>query len=662
MKAFVGHSFSEEDKEFIAKILKFLKSTGIKYQTAEKKHSIPINEKVREKIEANDIFIGIFTRNKKILVNDGENDTYTTSNWVIQESGYALGKDKNLILFVEEGIDSFPKLQSDLEYIEFNKGRIDEFFININNLVKDLEKRFKGSIANDKKSTIDDKTEIETPKSIEQAEEIEIEETDESSEKQIKESNEDKTIDDKSEEIFKRLWHAIHKDKDYNKARKIYSEEYKLVISNDKEPNARAFMLRNYHEIADPNAFEELKDLYQNNKDNPYVIFQLASTYKFMQEYSKAKHLFLSTTVLFDINNESIRIIDGYGESASCLSLSGKYGEATELLLEILNKDEFEEYKSNILAFLAEIARQNDDSNKFFIYAESALEYDPSNTDLRLRLAYEYSNENNNELSLLHYKKLINSKKSSAGLNNLGVQYNHFNLPGKSISSYLESSELNNTLSMANIAQKYLDSGFIKDAEIEIKKAHDLANEGKKIAGNVGVAQNRLDRMLDDENKKENKILKEAEKEREFRVKYSEAFYSNLDLSMQKFECDFETPWGILNLKYDENKNSFKIDQKMIESESGDWVCLNSDSEEREYRLINIMGKIEKFIGTYKIKVEDITEYSSPKVSPYIRKVHEADGYMIINANQDSIDVMEKNNDEVKYHCWKKRSDNQSPS
>lgn len=50
---------------------------------------------------------------------------WSTSAWVIQESGYALGRGKNVILLIEEGAD-FPAstLDSDREWIGFRRGEV----------------------------------------------------------------------------------------------------------------------------------------------------------------------------------------------------------------------------------------------------------------------------------------------------------------------------------------------------------------------------------------------------------------------------------------------------------------------------------------------------------------------------------------------------------
>lgn len=146
MKAFVGHSFDSKDEDLVNKIMNFLSNkVGIHCEDAEKVESKDVSDKIKEKIDRNEIFVGIFTIDREIvqpiLVQEvcpksfvqrlkswikpkppriSLPSIFTTSNWVIQESGYAIGrKDKEIIFLVEKGIYNFPELQGDREIIFF---------------------------------------------------------------------------------------------------------------------------------------------------------------------------------------------------------------------------------------------------------------------------------------------------------------------------------------------------------------------------------------------------------------------------------------------------------------------------------------------------------------------------------------------------------------
>jgi len=195
MKAFVGHSFEEKDSQIVDKIIKFLESTGIKCQTGEKAQNKSIAEKVKERILNNDIFVGIFTCGKEIALNGSlfnffnKERAYTTSNWVIQECGFAIGSNKELILLVEKGIYKFPELQGDLEVIYFNRESLEETFLKLNQMIEFVKsKKIKGISS-------------------------EIQERLEDFEKQGAERQKEKDkeeIKERKDEVFEKLYDALH--------------------------------------------------------------------------------------------------------------------------------------------------------------------------------------------------------------------------------------------------------------------------------------------------------------------------------------------------------------------------------------------------------------------------------------------------------------------
>ena len=369
-----------------------------------------------------------------------------------------------------------------------------------------------------------------------------------------------------------------------------------------------------------------------------------------MGEYQKAKDLFLVVRDLYDENREENleRIIDCCKDTSICLALDNKYDEAIKFLSALLSENSYEQHKSKILASLASIAKISEDVEKFFVYAEGSLNLDPTNTDLRFDLAYRYSKKGHNKLSLLHYKKLTNTLKSAMGLNNLGVQYDNLKLPSKSIKSYLKAASYDNTLSMANLAQRYLNEGFTDDANLWINNANKLATEGIEVHGNVGYAKNRLDQISEEEETKEKEILIEAEKEKDFRVKYSEAYYSGIKIDKGRFEGEWKTPLGDLEIAFNETTNSFEIKHsKKVKVEGLETLLkekLEPGKEHFKTRLITINGNSVNLSARYIVEMEDIVEYEY--LTPERKKVYKASGYMVINQNYRVIDVMEKTEDD----------------
>jgi len=66
-----------------------------------------ISEKVKQLIDQQLIFVGIFTRRDKIA----RKAEWTTSPWVIDEKAYAVGGNKKLVLLKESGVGSIGGIQ-----------------------------------------------------------------------------------------------------------------------------------------------------------------------------------------------------------------------------------------------------------------------------------------------------------------------------------------------------------------------------------------------------------------------------------------------------------------------------------------------------------------------------------------------------------------------
>lgn len=304
MKIFVGHSFDDKDSTVISKFLEFLGSReDIEVITGERAQNKSIAEKVREKISESDAFTGIFTRDKKINTGKGilsrEKD-YTTSNWVIQESGFALGQDKPIILIVERGIYKFPELQGDLELIYFNRNDLEQPFVKLNQVIDFMLVREKVITAGPVYER------LQPPEGKEEEKE-----------------EEKKEAPTGKEDAFRKYWAAFD-TKDPAMIRKAYETHLVPALSSDENEKLlwKGITLRIAHSLGDSNAFRELVELARMNKDKPDVVRQLAIKLKHMGEYEKAKDKYLEVKDIYDIKNESDKanIVDCYIAANKCVA------------------------------------------------------------------------------------------------------------------------------------------------------------------------------------------------------------------------------------------------------------------------------------------------------------------------------------------------------
>src|SRR5947208_11917175 len=102
VSAFVGHSFAEEDEQVVNAITQFLTKLGLRCDSGRRAEPRGVSDKVRTRIEAAEVFVGIFTR--KSALPDGH---YSTSAWVVEEKATAIAAGKKLLLFVEDGVKEF---------------------------------------------------------------------------------------------------------------------------------------------------------------------------------------------------------------------------------------------------------------------------------------------------------------------------------------------------------------------------------------------------------------------------------------------------------------------------------------------------------------------------------------------------------------------------
>src|SRR5262245_34872040 len=103
--AFVGHSFSSDDKRVAECVIQTLGAVGVSVITGERPKADRISEKVKKLVEEQPLFVGVFTRRDKIA----RKTEWITTSWV-----------------VDEGVGSIGGIQGDYEFIEFNRDRLEE--------------------------------------------------------------------------------------------------------------------------------------------------------------------------------------------------------------------------------------------------------------------------------------------------------------------------------------------------------------------------------------------------------------------------------------------------------------------------------------------------------------------------------------------------------
>ena len=648
MKAFIGRSFDEEDDKIATQVCEFVDSTGIECVTAKKSQSESIAAQVKRLILECDIFVGLFTCDKegrlrriKILEKQKQ---YTTSNWVIQESGFAIAHSKDLIFLVERGIYKFPKLQGDMEVVYFERGTIERQFTRLSQMIDSIRKRKTKAVVSEPAARPQE-AEAGGPDAGEGEDRREFRET--------------------KKELFGKLYDALYERKNYTEAQDIFNRDVEPQLDPDEKNLWRALVLRESHKIGDREAFGKLLKLAKDNSNRPNVVRQLALRYKEMGEYEKAKQQFVLATeqcASGDAGQAEI-MVRCSEEAAWCYTLDNDYRSGLNMLSDLLSVDDLKDYRDTILTTMARIAKHAEDIERFLIYGEAALEINPSNIDLRFDLAYSYSDNGHNKLGLWHYKKLTDTIEHPAGENNLGVQYEKVGLKAKASESYHKGAAHQETIAMANLAYKYLDQGFTQDAGELIDRAYKLSTNDVDVHPNVGRAKGALQSLLEKERKEGGILLLQAEKERKFRVRYAEAFCSREVVQKNQIEDTWKIPWGEGTLVFSQETDKFEILAKFRKEDTGLALAALTGGQQEPNKLfkerqVSIRGQIHGRSGRYSVQIED----TSGGLLSSSKRVYEADGYMVISEDHGSIDVMEKTaDDRATYKTWKKASRTQPP-
>ncbi|AQT67187.1 putative PEP-CTERM system TPR-repeat lipoprotein [Anaerohalosphaera lusitana] len=588
MRVFIGRSFQDTDDPLIRKIADFIESHGVECIDAKAAKSTKVEEKVVELISSCDVFVGVFTRYQptceatnpiKFFCKPYHTEAqYLTSSWVIQESGSAIGKGKALILLKEAGVCELPKLQGNLEYIEFDRTNLEEAFLKIAQMISDMQNEHKDELAesSSEKPDMDKGVTPGDPNSEEVA-----------------------GKDEKGDRVtaLKKVYALIFEDK-YSQAQATFCNEAKPLLAEEDRLPSWAVTLRLCHERGDVSAFEKLEALVHENDNNPRIIKQLAIRYKQIGEWKQAQKYFALASKLYDLTNRTDHegYINTQIELAWSFAKDGRHDEAFVLLNNLIAHEGLEDAEFAAFKTIAGINKELKKYDEFFIYAEAALEKKPFETDLRFELAYTYANHNRKKLSFYHYKKLIDiAPKNAVALNNLGVQYDSLEMLSKSVSSFNEAAQYDNTLAMANLADKYIAKGFIKDARAIIDKANNLDDPGAKVHHLVGQAQGKLNQIIENEAEKEKRILLEAEEQQKFTFRYLDACNNGQTISPSEIEGIWSTPLGKGQLEFSEKDHSFRI--TVITKKPS---YLLSTQEEPDFKTLIIEGSFKGYAGTYK--------------------------------------------------------------
>lgn len=511
-KAFLGHSFTSDDKELVGNVIEFLDAQKIAHRDFEWCHATQaratgVVDKVLPMIRGASIFIGLCTRKERVISPESLSPTFLnpqrltvpahkvgwkTSDWIIQEIGVAIALDLKIILLVESGVRIPGGLIGDLEYIQFDRTNLSTAFISLTQMLGDAVKGSSMSLG--VRTSVDEKGNTEDslqPTRVESAGHPQPQKT--------------WTWDQFDHAL---LVSIVLKDAAY--LRDVESAFKESDLANDQR------MLRRWE--ASKEAWRILCDeggditrlgqLAGEDKKDTEILTLLANAQTQVgnqdigaRTHENAAAIAKDAGNLLSEAKSYFRAISTY---IKCGSLSDAKRVLDYLLIVKSDSDAIELLK---LDAMLEIAKHEKDQALQMVVLERKVQIKPIDEDVRFSLAYLYSESEDQESALLHYRAIPEAKRGSASWNNLGVAREFVKLNALAVEAYRESEKQGGTLAMSNTAKQYLSAGFVSEAAKLCEDTMKIADYDPAVLETLTTVKARRK----DEVKQEDEIVLKAE-------------------------------------------------------------------------------------------------------------------------------------------------------
>lgn len=516
IKAFVAHSFTEEDVGVVSIILKCLDRVvelhpRFNWDHAEHPEPSLVDKKVLSLISDKNLFIGICTRKERVVSQSALSSNWfsrssfrgkksdfqwKTSDWIIQEIGLAIGKGMKIILLVEENTKSPGALQGNLEYIEFSRNAPEKCFDKLLGMIASLSTRTAStpSTTQEAKPQGDQDTEQKQPSS---------------------ENHWTKHRPDwKTSDYQLALWWYIMK-KDVHEEKKITDLYYASSEGGDEEKRKEWVAHRESIHIIDGNGdLAKLEKYSTDSPTNSSIAADLAIGYIHYQEYEKAANAYLLAADNCKDEHKKIKIL---GDAALNYLKAGNQSRARELEARMIQLSEkIGQGEVDVLQATKNFSEQKKDDETTLAVLERLIEINPGDIDARFSLAYKYSDTGRDDLAAFHYSRIPPAERKAYAWNNFGVSLERLGLPIKSVAAYKRSEELGETLAMSNLAIKLRDSGFAEEAHKTVYAALKIDGHHENIESTLTSIKN----AQDAEDKKEIATYEKAKPISEFYRQY----------------------------------------------------------------------------------------------------------------------------------------------
>ncbi|QGY79492.1 tetratricopeptide repeat protein [Sphingorhabdus lacus] len=508
IKAFVGHSFTSDDEQVVARFLKMFDQIKVAmpnfdWTNAKQAEPEELSSKVLKLVADCNTFIAICTKkelvsppeaikksflkaNSSIIRDDRLN--WKTSDWIIQEIGLAFGRKMSLIILLEDGCRRPGGLQGNVEFISFERQAPEKAFGQILEMLRAISppigSQTEGAIdtasgvAHEPEHKSDLNTEDDAPKS-------------------------GWTVDDFERAFF---WKLIRGETEAAEAISEAFHASELAVSDEAraEWDSRCELRRlQWTEKGDLRTLRELHGKYTENI-KVKTMYALA-----LGKYSKHKE----SAELFEEASSIGTILSDKVENKIEAAIQRSKGGQSQLALQHFNEVKGLVKNDPDLAYLlargiSRFAEAEKNDTLRIEAMEQMIWLRPDDDDTRFSLAFAHSEASNNDMALHHYLAIPHARRKEGTWNNIGVAYQHFSIPARSIDAFRHAASEGNTLAMSNLAYRYLNVGFLKEAKEQLDNALNTEEPHK----NVSEALSSVMETPDKEKKEVDEILASASK------------------------------------------------------------------------------------------------------------------------------------------------------
>jgi tetratricopeptide (TPR) repeat protein len=518
IKAFVGHSFTDDDAQVVATFLKYFDQLSQLHSTftwehAEKAEPKVLTEKVLRIISDKNTFIGICTRKEQAVADSSLSNVMLqplyakarkadfrskTSDWIIQEIGMAIGRGLELILLVEEGVSDPGGLQGDVEYIRFERRSPEKSFGKILEMITALSP--KGAV--DQTTAPDTSpSEQKAPPKNDLGEEFNT-------------PTPSWTRDDYESAIT--YLTILKDDAGIQRVNQTY------LATTDSSVGDNVITWQAHMEFArlylgNGGNLDRLKQLSDDNPKNDKILSYLARVYSMFGMYKEAAEKFAAAANSTPDVEKQAQYLKS---AAQACAAKGDFSQATSLAEAI--RSTVRSAPGNeitLLQTLRDIYEYEKNEDAEIAALERIVEIKPDDFTSRFTLAYKHSGRDNADLALHHYLQIPFQKRTAIAWNNLGVSFSEFNLREKAVKAYQRSEAMGETLAMSNLGSQLMGAGFTEEAKEKCVKA--LAHENPHK--NVSQLLAKLTSLPDEEDQKQEEVLKNSKPKIDFYIQLGRA-------------------------------------------------------------------------------------------------------------------------------------------